>query len=108
MARLKAACNSQGIPFGIVIVGYNGDADALYALDAGGIASLIADTFQTWDTMPQHIIFQSWVVSSTGLSITPSNLPEARSHTHTELVFNITRRLRGTIGAPIGTAVPRS
>lgn len=107
MARLKAVCDSQGIPFGIIIVGYNGDADALYALDAGGIASLIADTFQTWDAMPQHIIFQSWVVSSTGLSITPANLPEGELDTHTNLVFNITRRLRGTIGGSKGTAVPR-
>jgi hypothetical protein len=108
MARLKAACDSQGIPFGIIIVGYNGDADALYALDAGGIANLIADTFQTWNAMPPQIIFQSWVVSSTGLSITPTNLPEGELDTHTNLVFNITRRLRGAIGGSKGTAVPRS
>ena len=108
MARLKAACDSQGIPFGIIVVGYNGDADALYAIDAGAIASLIADTFQTWDAMPQHIVFQSWVVSSTGLSITPSNLPEGQLDTHTNLIFNLTRRLHGTIGGSKGTAVPRS
>jgi hypothetical protein len=108
MARLKAVCDSQGIPFGIIVVGYNGDADLLYAVDAGGIASLIADTFQSWGAMPQHIIFQSWVVSSTGLSITPTNLPEGELDTHTNLVFNITRRLRGTIGGSRGTAVPRS
>lgn len=107
MARLKSVCDAQGIPFGIIVVGYNGDADALYALDAGGIANLIADTFQTWDAMPQHIIFQSWVVSSTGLSITPSNLPEGELDTHTNLVFNITRQLHGTTGGSRGRAVPR-
>ena len=107
MARLKSVCDRQGIPFGIIVVGYNGDADTLYALDAAGIANLIADTFQTWDAMPQHIIFQSWVVSSTGLSITPSNLPEGDLDTHTNLVFNLTRRLHGTIGGSRGTAVPR-
>jgi hypothetical protein len=108
MTRLKAYSFGQNIPFGIIIVGYNGDSDTLYAVDASGMANLISETFQTWDEMPQHVVFQSWVVSSTGLSITPSNLPEGRSHTHTDLVFNITRRLRGTIGGPIGTAVPRS
>jgi len=107
MTRLKSVCDSQGIPFGIIVVGYNGDADTLYALDAAGIANLIADTFQTWDAMPQHIIFQSWVVSSTGLSITPSNLPEGELDTHTNLVFNLTRHLHGTIGGARGTAVPR-
>jgi hypothetical protein len=108
MTRLKALCDSQGIPFGIIIVGYNGDADVLYAADAGGIANLIADTFGTWDAMPQHIIFQSWVVSSTGLSITPSNLPEGQLDTHTNLIFNLARHLHGTVGGPKGTAVPRS
>jgi hypothetical protein len=107
MARLKSVCDAQGIPFGIIVVGYNGDADALYALDAAGIANLIADTFQTWDAMPQHIIIQSWVVSSTGLSITPSNLPEGELDTHTNLVFNLTRYLHGTIGGSRGRAVSR-
>jgi len=105
--RLQSVCASQAIPFGIIIVGYNGDSDALYAADASSLANLIADTFETWEAMPQHIIFQSWVVSSTGESITPSNLPEARGYTHTSLVFNLTRQLRGTVGGPIGTAVPR-
>jgi hypothetical protein len=107
MRQLKSVCASQSIPFGIIIVGYNGDDDRLYAVDAAGMANLISDTFQTWSAMPDHIIFQSWVVSSAGLSITPSNLPEGRSYTHTNLVFNLTRRLHGTIGGRIGTAVPR-
>jgi hypothetical protein len=47
-------------------------------------------------------------VSSTGLSITPSNLPEGELDTHTNLVFNITRQLHGTIGGSRGKAVPRS
>jgi hypothetical protein len=107
MARLKSVCDGQSIPFGIIVVGYNGDTDTLYALDAAGIANLIAETFETWNAMPQHIIFQSWVVSNTGLSITPSNLPEGELDTHTNLVFNLTRHLHGTIGGSHGTAVPR-
>jgi hypothetical protein len=107
MRRLQSVCASQSIPFGIIIVGYNGDDDRLYAVDAAGMANLISDTFRTWSAMPDHIIFQSWVMSSTGLSITPSNLPEGRGYTHTNLVFNLTRRLHGTIGGRVGTAVPR-
>jgi hypothetical protein len=107
MLRLQRACAAQNIPFGIIVVGYNGDADALYAKDAGGIVDLIADTFQTWAAMPDQIIFQSWVVSSTGVLITPTNLPEGQLDTHTNLVWQLTRRLRGTIGGPIGPAIPR-
>ena len=57
-----AACRADQIsPSASSSWGYNGDADALYALDAAGIANLIADAFQTWDAMPQHLIVQSWV-----------------------------------------------
>ena len=108
MMRLQAFARSQNITFGIIIVGYNGEADALYAVDAGGIANLIADAFKTWDAMPEQLIFQSWVVTRTGLFITPSNLPEDRAYTHTNLVFQLFRRLRGATGGSVGRAVPRS
>jgi hypothetical protein len=107
MKRLQAFAASQSIPFGIIIVGYNGEADAQYAIDAAGIVNLIADGFQTWDAMPQHLVFQSWVVTPTGLFITPSNLPENQLYTHTNLVWELFRRLRGATGGNIGTAVPR-
>jgi hypothetical protein len=58
--------------------------------------------------MPEHLIFQSWAVSSTGLLITPSNLPEDRPYTHTNLAFQLFRRLRGATGGPVGRAIPRS
>jgi hypothetical protein len=107
MKRLQAFAGSLNIPFGIIIVGYNGEADALYALDVAGLAGLMADTFQSWEAMPQHIIFQSWVVTSTGRFITPSNLPEDRLYTHTNSLWELFRRLRGGVGGNIGTAVPR-
>jgi len=108
MKRLQAFAKSQVIPFGIIIVGYNGEADALYVIDTAGIANLIADAFQTWDAMPQHVIFQSWVVTSTGLFITPSNLPEGRLYTHTNQLWDLFRRLRGGIGGNTGSAIPRT
>jgi hypothetical protein len=107
MKRLQTFAASLNMPFGIIIVGYNGEADALYAIDAAGIVNLIADTFQTWDAMPQHLVFQSWVVTPTGLFITPSNLPEDQLYTHTRLVWELFRRLRGGTGGNLGTAVPR-
>jgi hypothetical protein len=108
MRRLRDVCHAQGMPFGIIITGYNGDADALYALDAAGIAHLIAQAFLRWDDMPDHLMFDSWVESATGLRITPSNLPETSLHTHTRLVFDIFRFLRGVeLPAPTGTVVPR-
>jgi hypothetical protein len=107
MRRLKAVCDSRHIPFGIIVVGYNGDADSLYAVDASGITDLIVDTFQTWDAMPEHIIFQSWVASRTGLLITPSNLPEGQLYTHTNLVWLLSRMMRATLGGTEGRALPR-
>lgn len=107
MKRLRAAAQVHRIPFGIIIVGYNGDADALYTVDAAGIANLIAETFETWDDMPEQIVFQSWVVSRTGLLITPTNLPEGRRYTHTHLLLDLFRRLRGSTGGNTGRAIPR-
>jgi len=107
MKRLQTFAASLNMPFGIIIVGYNGEADALYASDDGGLANVIADAFQTWDAMPDHIIFQSWVVTSTGLFITPSNLPEDQLYTHTNTLWDLFRRLRGGTGGPVGKSVPK-
>lgn len=108
MRRLQAVCRSQDMPFGIIITGYNGDADALFAVDASGIAHQIADAFLRWADMPDHIMFDSWVESRTGLRITPSNLPETTPYTHTFLLLQIYRYLRGVDGtASSGVAVRR-
>jgi hypothetical protein len=107
MRRLQSATRTMGIPFGIIITGYSGDADALYAVDVYGITNLIAQAFGTWDALPDDLIFQSWAVSRTGLLITPSNLPEAMTFTHTNMLSDIYRRLRGMAGAAIGPAVTR-
>jgi hypothetical protein len=107
MTRLKDACASRGIAFGIIVLGAHGEADALYAADARVMANLIADAFKEWEAMPQHVIFQSWAETSTGLFITPTNLPEDRVNTHTSLAAELFRRLRGATGGITGTAVPR-
>ncbi|HEY1301899.1 MAG TPA: hypothetical protein VGF24_00015 [Vicinamibacterales bacterium] len=105
MARLKNVSATAGIPFGIIVTGYNGDADSLYAVDAYGITELIAQTFSSWDSMPDHLIVQSWAVSSSGLLVTPSNLPEDVRYTHTNMLFDVYRRLRGASGPARGGAV---
>jgi hypothetical protein len=107
MRRLQAFAAARRMPFGIILVGYNGEADSLYAVDAAGMANLIAGAFADWNAMPAHLIIQSWVVTATGLFITPSNLPEDRIYTHTNLVWQLFRRLRGATGGNTGVAVPR-
>ena len=107
MIRLKAAAEAAQISFGMIITGYDGDADPLYAVDVGGITNLTLETFTDRQRMPNHIIVQSWAESATGLRITPSNLPEDRAYTHTSLLFNIHRRLLGEIGGQTGKAIPR-
>jgi hypothetical protein len=107
MRALRAACAERGIPFGIIIWGYNGNADVLYAQDAARVTSEIAEAFHGWEDMPSHLIVQSWAVSNTGLSITPSNLPERAPYTHTNLLLQVYRRLLGQTGPSTGVAVRR-
>ena len=107
LPRLQAAAKARGIPFGVIVWGYNGDADLLFARDAADIAGLLAKAFVSWEHMPEHIIFQSWAESRTGLRVTPSNLPEDRAYAHTNIVLNLYRRLRGTVGGGIGKAQAR-
>jgi hypothetical protein len=105
--RLEAAAEAAGISFGMIIWGYDGDADPLYAVDVGGITNLTLETFQDRQRVPDHIIVQSWAASASGLRITPRNLPEDRAFTHTSLLFNVYRRLLGESGGPTGKAIPR-
>jgi hypothetical protein len=107
MAALQAFCASEKIPFGIIITGYDGNVDGLYAVDVYGIVGLIADTFVSADHMPDHLIFQSWAVSASGLLVTPSNLPEDRPYTHTAMLWDVVRRLKGGSGSTTGTAIIR-
>lgn len=107
MARLQAFAAAREITFGIIITGYDGNADALYAVDVYGISDLIASTFQRWEQMPEQLIFQSWAQSTTGLYIAPSNGPEDRAFTHTSMLGDVFRRLRGATGPSTGTAVIR-
>ena len=107
MRRLQGVCASAGIPFGIIITGYNGDADSLYAVDVYGITELVVQAFGSWDAMPDHLIFQSWAESKTGLRVTPSNLPESIRNTHTSMLFDVYRRLRGATGPSVGKAIPK-
>jgi hypothetical protein len=107
MAALQSFAAAQGVPFGIIITGYSGEADALYAVDVGGIVNLISETFGTWDHMPDQLIFQSWAQTSTGYWLTPNNLPEDRAYTHTHMLWDELRRLTGSTGSPTGTAIIR-
>ena len=107
MKRLRSAAADRHMPFGIIIWGNNGDADALYAADAGHLVDSIATTFPGWDLTPDHVIVQSWAESKDGLRITPTNLPEDAPYTHTNLLWSVFRRLHGQTGQPSGAAVGR-
>ncbi|HEX6464089.1 MAG TPA: hypothetical protein VFZ98_06545 [Vicinamibacterales bacterium] len=107
MSRMQSFAASQGIPFGVIITGYSGAADALYALDVGGIVDLMSRTFGSWAHMPDQLIFQSFAVSPTGQDIVPNNLPEDHPYTHTNMLWEELRRLQGSTGSPTGTAVIR-
>jgi hypothetical protein len=107
MRALRDACVKRGIAFGVIVWGYNGDADALYMLDAAVVAREIGTAFPTWRDMPDHFIAQSWAASSTGLLITPSNLPETDPDTHTNLIRELWHQFRGQNGPPTGVAIKK-
>ena len=107
LRRLKAACAAANVKFGVIIWGNNGDADALYALDAGRLVNAIAQAFPMSADLPEHIIVQSWAVSRAGASITPANLPESTPYTHSNLLWSFYRRLVGETGASNGAAISR-
>ncbi|HEY2432504.1 MAG TPA: hypothetical protein VGI12_07500 [Vicinamibacterales bacterium] len=107
MRALSQACRARGVAFGVILWGYNGDADALYAADAGAVAREVGAAFPTWEDMPDNLIVQSWAVSSTGLAITPSNLPEDQLDTHTNLVRQFWHQFRGQTAPPVDTAVKK-
>ncbi len=107
MLALQAFCQAQGIPFGIIINGNNSETDPEYATDVFILNRLIVNTFGTWERMPDQIIVQSWAVTSTGISLTPSNLPEDRLYTHAEILWDIVRRLKGANGSSTGGAIIR-
>jgi hypothetical protein len=107
LPQIQAMCAAEGIPFGIIIWGYNGDADALFAQDAARLAAAFRDAFSTSGTLPDQFVFQSWSESSTGLRITPSNLPEDSPYTLTNLLNDIYRRFVGATSGTVGTARAR-
>ena len=106
LRQLQAICAAQDVRFGFIVWGYNGDNDTLYAADASRLQRELANTFQA-EQLPDHLIFQSWAVSTTGDLITPQNLPEDRDYTHTEILWSGWRRLLGHTGPSKGTAVIR-
>jgi len=107
MRALRQACVGRGIAFGIIVWGYNGDSDTLYARDAATLATEIGTAFRIWPDMPDHIVSQSWAVSSTGLLITPSNLPETDDDTHTMLLRALWHQFRGQTGPPTDVAIKK-
>lgn len=107
LPRLRDAVRARNITFGVIIWGYNGDADTLFARDAADVTNLMTEAFDGWEDMPERIIFQSWAESRTGLHITPANLPEDRPYALTNILLNLHRRLLGATGGVTGRAKRR-
>ena len=107
MQALQSFCAAQRLPFGIIFNGTDGDSDVLYASEVYTTANLLEEAFGGWTRMPDHVIVQSWAVSSTGLVMTPANLPENRPYAHTAVFLDVVRRLKGGTGPSTGQAVIR-
>lgn len=108
LRALQRLCADHGIPFGVIVWGYNGEVDVLFSLDAKRLADAFREAFPTWESAPDQLSVQSWSESRTGLFITPSNLPEDRPYTLTNILLYTHRRwLDDGAAASIGRAVRR-
>ncbi|HWT44837.1 MAG TPA: hypothetical protein VN085_02675 [Vicinamibacterales bacterium] len=107
LKSLREAARARKIPFGVIVWGYNGDADALFAFDASHLAHAFESAFPNRASLPDQVIFASWSESATGLRITPSNLPDSRRYTLTNIMMTTYRRLIGENGFTDALAVNR-
>jgi hypothetical protein len=92
---LKTSLGQSFIPFGLILWGSNGSSDDGYATDVTGWAQEATTVF---GAAPDHITFQSWVVSPDGAQRVPVNLPEndPTTHSHTRLINETLAQLRKT------------
>jgi hypothetical protein len=107
MRAVQAFCREQRIPFGVIVWGYDGDADPIWARDASQLASAFREAFPDRNSKPDQYIFMSWSESRTGLRIVPSNLPEDRRYTLTNVTWNLYRHFIGPGVSTGERAIPR-
>ena len=93
--EIREIARAAGVPMGVILWGYNGDADALFTDDLYVLANAVNRAFPTWSDLPEQLSIQSWAMSRTGLNITPSNLPETRLYTLTNTLDDLYRRFKG-------------
>jgi hypothetical protein len=92
--QLEDLAHSYGIPFGFIIWGADGDADSQFAAYALRLADEMHHTYRSWDVMPEHLIFQSWATTRTGMFIIPANLPETRTNSLTSIMNDTYQKFR--------------
>jgi hypothetical protein len=83
---VRALCAERSLPFGVLL--YGGDG----VDDAGYFAAVLSWTDEVAAAvgMPDHVVFQSFSMSSAGLFDVPRNLPEGdpKVFSHTRLVLD--------------------
>ena len=108
MKRLQGFAAAQNIPFGIIIVGYNGEADALYAFDAAGIAEPdCRNLSELGGDAGAHRSFRAGWSPRPDCSSRRRTCPRIALYAHQTRVGAVpTAQRRG--GGAIGTASPRA
>jgi len=91
LRAMRSACESQGIPFGVILWGETSESDQAYYDSVRAWAS----TVDAAVGQPSHTIFQSWAMTADGAFTVPRNLPETEAYTHTRLINDGLRLLSG-------------
>jgi Big-like domain-containing protein len=89
LKRIQTFCQSQGIALGVIFIAQQtSSAQELSDQDYYDYAMLWIQTVKGAIGVPQHSIFQSWVINGDGLWDVPINLPEndPAVYSHTRLI----------------------
>jgi len=87
IARIREFCRAKGIPFGVILVGWDGRTNEQYAAGYWGVART---TLQSVG-VTEHTVLQSWAEDPPGqlnsLKHIPDTVPETSDVTHTGLLL---------------------
>ena len=88
---LSSFCHSQSIPFGVIFIAQQADTtQELSDQDYYNSAMQWVQTVKGAIGVPQHLIFQSWILNDDGVLDVPINLPEndPTIYSHTRLIID--------------------
>jgi len=100
VARIREFCRAKGIPFGVILVGWDGRTNEQFAAGYWNVARASLQSIG----VTEHTILQSWAEDPPGelnsLKHVPDTVPETSDVTHTGLLLRTLEFLRIAPASP--------